>query len=136
MQIAHKKDLTSPHDGLYDSPIVVARNEQSHLGGYPSSQPRGCDRGSFLSGFFVSCIDYSRGYHPPLVNVEATDTDKRGELALLSLGEHPSGKRQVGLDKSAALKSGSLDKRELLSTVDNIVDNLPTGLASGEYSMR
>jgi hypothetical protein len=79
--------------------IVVARNEQSHLGGYPSSQPRGCDRGSFLSGFFILCTDHSRGYHPPLYAVEATKYDKRGELALLSLSEHLSGKRQVGFNK-------------------------------------
>jgi len=71
--------------------IVVARNEQSHLGGYPSSQPRGCDRGSFLSGFFVLCIDYGRGYHPPLYAVEATKYDKRNALTLCLLGEHPSG---------------------------------------------
>jgi hypothetical protein len=67
-----------------------------------------------VSGFFVGSHK-TRGYHPPLVNVEATDTDKRNALALCLLGEHPSGQRQVGLDKSAALKSGSLDKRELLS---------------------
>jgi len=79
-----------------------------------------------VSGFFVGSHK-TRGYHPPLVNVEATDTDKRNALALCLLGEHPSGQRQVGLDKSAALKSGSLDKRELLSPVNNTVDNLPTG---------
>ena len=90
--------------------------------------------GAVVSGFFVGHYK-TRGYHPPLYAVEATKYDKRNALALLSLGEHPSGKRQVGLDKSAALKSGSLDKRELLSTVDNIVDNLPTGPASGECSM-
>jgi len=41
--------------------------------------------------FFIVLISCSRGYHPPLVNVEATDTDKRGELAFCLLGEHPSG---------------------------------------------
>ena len=34
----------------------------------------------------------TRGFHPSLVAVLTTNTDKRGELALLSLGEHPSGK--------------------------------------------
>ena len=74
----------------------------------------GCYPNAVVSGFFIGC-DKTRGHHPPLVNVDATDTDKRDELALCLLGEHPSGQRQVGLDKSAALKSGSLDKRELLS---------------------
>jgi hypothetical protein len=64
-----------------------------------------------------------RGHHPPLVNVDATDTDKRDELALCLLGEHPSGQRQVGFSKGAAPKLNSLDKREHLS----LVDNLPTG---------
>jgi hypothetical protein len=47
--------------------------------------------------------------------VEATDTDKRGELALSSLSEHLSGESKVGFNKSAALALNSLDKRELLS---------------------
>ena len=50
------------------------------------------------SGFFVGHYK-TRGHHPPLVNVDATDTDKRDELALCLLGEHPSGQRQVGFDK-------------------------------------
>ena len=47
--------------------------------------------------------------------MEATDTDKRGELALSSLSEHLSGESKVGFNKSAALALNSLDKRELLS---------------------
>ena len=73
-----------------------------------------------------------RGHHPPLVNVDATDTDKRDELALCLLGEHPSGQRQVGFGKGAAPKLNSLDKREHLS----LVDNLPTGSPSGGCPMR
>ena len=70
--------------------------------------------GAVVSGFFVG-RNNTRGYHPPLVNVEATDTDKRGELALSSLSEHLSGESKVGFNKSAALALNSLDKRELLS---------------------
>ena len=47
--------------------------------------------GAVVSGFFVGC-DNTRGHHPPLVAVLTTYTDKRGELALLSLSEHLSGK--------------------------------------------
>jgi hypothetical protein len=76
-----------------------------------------------------------RGHHPPLVNVDATDTDKRDELALCLLGEHPSGQRQVGFDKRLiAPLLNSLDKREHLSSVDNTVDKLPTGTPSGGTS--
>jgi len=75
---------------------------------------RGCYPNAAVSGFFVGCYK-ARGYHPPLVNVEATDTDKRGELALCLLSEHLSGQSKVGFNKSAALKLNSLDKRELLS---------------------
>jgi hypothetical protein len=83
------------------------------------------------SGFFVGHYK-ARGHHPPLVNVDATDTDKRDELALCLLGEHPSGQRQVGFDKRLiAPLLNSLDKREHLSSVDNTVDKLPTGTPSG-----
>lgn len=51
-----------------------------------------------VSGFFVGCYK-TRGHHPPLENVDATDSDKRDELALCLLGEHPSGQRKVGFDK-------------------------------------
>jgi len=40
-------------------------------------------------GFFVGFS--SRGFHPALENVAATDSDKRGESSLCLLGEHPSG---------------------------------------------
>ena len=46
--------------------------------------------GAVVSGFFVGYVN-TRGYHPPLYAVEATKYDKRGELALCLLGEHPSG---------------------------------------------
>ena len=45
--------------------------------------------GAVVSGFFV--LLGSRGFHPALENVAATDSDKRGESSLCLLGEHPSG---------------------------------------------
>jgi len=85
--------------------------------------------------FSLSPHKSTRGHHPPLVNVDATDTDKRDELALCLLGEHPSGQRQVGFDKRLiAPLLNSLDKREHLSSVDNTVDKLPTGTPSGGSS--
>jgi hypothetical protein len=82
--------------------------------------------------FSLSSHKSTRGHHPPLENVDATDSDKRDELALCLLGEHPSGQRQVGFDKVlVAPLLNSLDKREHLSPVDNTVDNLPTGTPSG-----
>ena len=92
---------------------------------------KGNHDGAVVSGFFVGHCK-TRGHHPPLVNVDATDTDKRDELALCLLGEHPSGQRQVGFSKGAAPKLNSLDKREHLS----LVDNLPTGSPSGGCPMR
>jgi len=83
------------------------------------------------SGFFVGHYK-ARGHHPPLVNVDATDTDKRDELGLCLLGEHPSGQRKLGFDKKVVANLlNSLDKREHLSPVDNTVDKLPTGTPSG-----
>ena len=112
-------------------PIVVMHDKQApkclywgvHLG-FRITQ---CRRlGAFLLPSHV------RGHHPPLVNVDATDTDKRDELALCLLNEHFSGQRQVGFDKRlVAPLLNSLDKREHLSPVDNTVDNLPTGTPSG-----
>jgi hypothetical protein len=82
--------------------------------------------------FSLSPHKSTRGHHPPLENVDATDSDKRDELALCLLGEHPSGQRQVGFDKRlVAPLLNSLDKREHLSSVDNTVDKLPTGTPSG-----
>ena len=87
--------------------------------------------GAVVSGFFI-VRSKTRGHHPPLVNVDATDTDKRDELALCLLNEHFSGQRQVGFDKRLiAPLLNSLDKREHLSSVDNTVDKLPTGTPSG-----
>ena len=116
-------------------PIVVMHDKQApkclywgiHLG-FRITQ---CRRlGAFLLPSHV------RGHHPPLVNVDATDTDKRDELALCLLGEHPSGQRQVGFDKKVVANLlNSLDKREHLSPVDNTVDKLPTGNPSGGLSM-
>jgi len=83
-----------------------------------------------LGAFLLS--SHVRGHHPPLENVDATDSDKRDELALCLLNEHFSGQRQVGFDKRLiAPLLNSLDKREHLSPVDNTVDNLPTGTPSG-----
>jgi hypothetical protein len=115
---------------------VVTHSKQGHLSDYPSPSSRGRDRGSHLSGFFIVLSNYGRGHHPPLVNVDATDTDKRDELGLCLLGEHPSGQRKLGFDKwLVAPLLNSLDKREHLSIVDNTLDNLPTGKASGGLSM-
>ena len=92
--------------------------------------------GAVVSGFFIGCYK-TRGHHPPLVNVDATDTDKRDELGLCLLGEHPSGQRKLGFDKKVVANLlNSLDKREHLSPVDNTVDKLPTGRSSGGLSMR
>ena len=111
---------------------VVTHSKQGHLSDYPSPSSRGRDRGSHLSGFFIVLSNCGRGHHPPLVNVDATDTDKRDELALCLLNEHFSGQRQVGFDKRLiAPLLNSLDKREHLSSVDNTVDKLPTGTPSG-----
>ena len=102
---------------------------------WPLGILRGCYPNAAVSGFFIGCYK-TRGHHPPLVNVDATDTDKRDELALCLLGEHPSGQRQVGFDKRLiAPLLNSLDKREHLSPVDNTVDKLPTGTPSGGLSM-
>jgi hypothetical protein len=86
--------------------------------------------------FSLSPHKSTRGHHPPLVNVDATDTDKRDELGLCLLGEHPSGQRKLGFDKKVVANLlNSLDKREHLSPVDNTVDKLPTGTPSGGLSM-
>ena len=98
---------------------------------WPLGILRGCYPNAAVSGFFIGCYK-TRGHHPPLENVDATDSDKRDELALCLLNEHFSGQRQVGFDKRLiAPLLNSLDKREHLSTVDNTVDNLPTGTPSG-----
>jgi hypothetical protein len=112
-------------------PIVVMHDKQApkclYWGIHHGFRITQCRRlGAFLLSSSV------RGHHPPLVNVDATDTDKRDELALCLLGEHPSGQRQVGFDKRLiAPLLNSLDKREHLSSVDNTVDKLPTGTPSG-----
>jgi len=112
-------------------PIVVMHDKQApkclYWGIHHGFRITQCRRlGAFLLSSSV------RGHHPPLVNVDATDTDKRDELALCLLGEHPSGQRQVGFDKRLiAPLLNSLDKREHLSPVDNTVDKLPTGTPSG-----
>jgi hypothetical protein len=114
-------------------PVVVAHNQMKPLthAFWPLRILGGCDPNAVVSGFFIGC-DKTRGHHPPLVNVDATDTDKRDELALCLLNEHFSGQRQVGFDKRLiAPLLNSLDKREHLSPVDNTVDKLPTGTPSG-----
>ena len=112
-------------------PIVVMHDKQApkclYWGVHHGFRITQCRR---LGAFLLSSS--GRGHHPPLVNVDATDTDKRDELALCLLGEHPSGQRQVGFDKVlVAPLLNSLDKREHLSPVDNTVDKLPTGTPSG-----
>jgi hypothetical protein len=112
-------------------PIVVMHDKQApkclYWGIHHGFRITQCRRlGAFLLSSSV------RGHHPPLVNVDATDTDKRDELALCLLNEHFSGQRQVGFDKRLiAPLLNSLDKREHLSPVDNTVDKLPTGTPSG-----
>jgi len=112
-------------------PIVVMHDKQApkclYWGIHHGFRITQCRRlGAFLLSSSV------RGHHPPLVNVDATDTDKRDELALCLLNEHFSGQRQVGFDKRLiAPLLNSLDKREHLSSVDNTVDKLPTGTPSG-----
>jgi len=89
--------------------ILVARNMKPFR---KLSLPvlQGSDRGGSLSGFFVfSDWNIKRGYNPALVNVDATDTDKRTEPGLYSL-------RKLGVVKTGrGLKAPKLDKREHLS---------------------
>ena len=115
------------------APVVVAHNQMKPLihAFWPLRILGGCYPNAAVSGFFIGCYK-TRGHHPPLENVDATDSDKRDELALCLLNEHFSGQRQVGFDKRLiAPLLNSLDKREHLSPVDNTVDNLPTGTPSG-----
>ena len=118
-------------------PVVVAHNSLKPLihAFWPLGILRGCYPNAVVSGFFYGCYK-TRGHHPPLENVDATDSDKRDELALCLLGEHPSGQRQVGFGKKVVANLlNSLDKREHLSPVDKAVDKLPTGTPSGGLSM-
>ena len=114
-------------------PVVV---ESNTLKPFTHALPLiGVSTSAAVSGFFVG-FDNTRGHHPPLENVDATDSDKRDELALCLLGEHPSGQRQVGFGKKVVANLlNSLDKREHLSPVDKAVDKLPTGNPSGGLSM-
>ena len=115
-------------------PVVVVVNSRKP---FTHASPRyGELRRGSCKWLFYWVYGYTRGHHPPLVNVDATDTDKRDELALCLLNEHFSGQRQVGFDKRLiAPLLNSLDKREHLSPVDNTVDKLPTGIPSGGLSM-
>ena len=70
----------------------------------------GNDRGGSLSGFFVfSDWNIKRGHNPPLVNVDATDTDKRVEQGVCLLRKFGAVKTLEGLTPF------KLDKREHLS---------------------
>jgi len=115
-------------------PVVVVVNSRKP---FTHASPRyGELRRGSCKWLFYWVYGYTRGHHPPLVNVDATDTDKRDELGLCLLGEHPSGQRKLGFDKKVVANLlNSLDKREHLSPVDNTVDNLPTGTPSGGLSM-
>ena len=55
----------------------------------PPATTGGFHREQQLGAF--SLVTPSRGFHPALENVAATDSDKRGESSLCLLGEHPSG---------------------------------------------
>ena len=58
---------------------------------------KGSDQKAVVSGFFTWVLRNStRDFHPVLVAVLTTNTDKRGEPALSSLSEHLSGESQVG----------------------------------------
>ena len=83
--------MTKNIAGGYDSPVVVIANRLkpfTHASVVNEKRPLSPD--AVVSGFFVGSHK-TRGYHPPLYAVEATKYDKRGELALCLLGEHPSG---------------------------------------------
>ena len=89
--------------------ILVVRNIKATWKTLPPCY-QGHDRGGSLNGFFVfSDWNIKRGYNPALVNVDATDTDKRTEPGLYSL-------RKLGVVKTGrGLKAPKLDKREHLS---------------------
>jgi hypothetical protein len=78
-------------------PVVVEVNSMKP---FTHASPRlGELRRGSCKWLFYWVYDYTRGHHPPLENVDATDSDKRDELALCLLGEHPSGSDKSGLTR-------------------------------------
>ena len=90
--------------------ILVARNIFKPFRKLSLPVVQGCDRGGSLSGFFVfSDWNIKRGHNPPLENVDATDSDKRGEQGVCLLRKFGAVKTLEGLTPF------KLDKREHLS---------------------
>jgi len=93
--------------------ILVARNNQSHLGNSPSLFT-GVRQGGFFKWLFCfQRLVIKRGHDLPLENVDATDSDKRGERGVYLL-------RKLGIVKTLEAFSLNLDKREHLTLVDNL----------------
>ena len=94
--------------------ILVVRNKQSHLGNSPSLLS-GVRQGGFFKWLF--CFQrpvVKRGHDLPLENVDATDSDKRGEQGVCLL-------RKFGAVKTLVeVVLNNLDKREHLTLVDNL----------------
>ena len=86
--------------------ILVARNIESHLGNSPSLFT-GVRQGGFFKWLFCFVrLVVKRGHNPALVNVGATDTDKRVEPGLYSL-------LTLGIVKTGrGVRTPKLDKRE------------------------
>ena len=86
--------------------ILVARNIKGHLDDSPSLYS-GVQQGGFSKWLF--CFQrpvVKRGHDPALVNVGATDTDKRVEPGLYLLGN-------LGIVKTGrGVRTPKLDKRE------------------------
>jgi len=63
--------------------------------------------------FLFCALVVKRGHDLPLENVDATDSDKRGERGVYLL-------RKLGIVKTLEAISLNLDKREHLTLVDNL----------------
>jgi len=63
--------------------------------------------------FLFCALVIKRGHDLPLENVDATDSDKRGERGVYLL-------RKFGIVKTLEAFSLNLDKREHLTLVDNL----------------
>ena len=94
--------------------ILVARNIKGHLDDSPSLYS-GVQQGGFSKWLF--CFQrpvVKRGHDLPLENVDATDSDKRGEQGVCLL-------RKFGAVKTLVeVVLNNLDKREHLTLVDNL----------------
>jgi len=94
--------------------ILVARNIESHLGNSPSLFT-GVRQGGLLKWLFCFVrLVVKRGHDLPLENVDATDSDKRGEQGVCLLGNFGAVKTLV------EVVLNNLDKREHLTLVDNL----------------